>query len=269
VHQGLATAARVAPEAVYILFTDADIEHDRLNLRRLVGRAEAGNLDLVSLIVRLRCASLWERLLIPAFVFFFQKLYPFPLVNEPGRPEAAAAGGCMLARRAALEAAGGVATIRGRLIDDCALAALLKRSGAVWLGLTDSVRSLRAYESLSEIWTMVARSAFVQLNHSLLALMGTVAGMAVVYLVPPLALVAGLAAGDGTTAAVGGVTWLLMAMAYRPTLRLYRLSAAWGLTLPIAGFLYTLMTADSARRHWLGRGGGWKGRNYGKIGAAP
>jgi hopene-associated glycosyltransferase HpnB len=268
VHQGLAAAARVAPEAVYVLLTDADIVHDPLNLRRLVAKAEAGRLDLVSLMVLLHCRGFWERLLMPAFVFFFQKLYPFPRVNDPERPEAAAAGGCMLVRRRALDAAGGVAAIRDRLIDDCALASALKRSGPIWLGLTEEVRSLRVYESLGDIWRMVARAAFTQLDHSWLALAGTVAGMTVVYMVPPLAVALGLAAGDAVSAAGGSIAWLMMAVAYGPTLRLYGLGPGWAFALPTAGVLYTLMTLDAARRHWQGRGGAWKGRHYGKADAA-
>jgi hopene-associated glycosyltransferase HpnB len=268
VHQGLAVATRVAPDAVYALLTDADIVHDPLNLRRLVAKAEVERLDLVSLMVLLHCRSFWERLLIPAFVFFFQKLYPFPRVNDPKRPEAAAAGGCMLVRRRALEAAGGVAAIRDQLIDDCALAGAIKCSGPIWLGLTKDVRSLRAYESLGDIWRMVARAAFTQLDHSWLALAGTVAGMTVVYMVPPLAVALGLAAGDAMSAAGGSIAWLMMALAYWPTLRLYGLGPGWAFALPAAGFLYTLMTLDAARRHWQGRGGAWKGRHYGKADAA-
>jgi hopene-associated glycosyltransferase HpnB len=268
VHQGLAAAARVAPDAVYVLLTDADIVHDPSSVRRLVAKAEAECLDLVSLMVLLHCQGFWERLLIPAFVFFFQKLYPFPRVNDPKRPEAAAAGGCMLVRRRALDAAGGVAAIRDRLIDDCALAGMIKCSGPIWLGLTKDVRSIRAYESLGDIWRMVARAAFTQLSHSWLALAGTVVGMAIVYLVPPLAVALGLATGAAVPAIVGVAAWLLMAVAYWPTLRLYGLGLGWAFALPAAGFLYTLMTLDSARRHWQGRGGSWKGRHYGKADAA-
>lgn len=268
VHQGLAAAARAAPDAVYALLTDADIVHDPSSVRRLVAKAEAEHLDLVSLMVLLHCRGFWERLLIPAFVFFFQKLYPFPRVNTPERPEAAAAGGCMLVRRRVLEAAGGVAAIRDQLIDDCALAGAIKCSGPIWLGLTQDVRSLRVYESLGDIWRMVARAAFTQLGYSWLALAGTVAGMTVVYMVPPLAVALGLAAGAAVPAIAGGIAWLMMALAYWPTLRLYGLGPGWAFALPAAGFLYTLMTVDSALRHRQGRGGAWKGRHYGKADAA-
>ena len=263
VAQGLAYAEKVAPEAAFVLFTDADIEHDPQNLRRLVGKAEAGGLDLVSLMVLLRCRSAWERFLIPAFIFFFQKVYPFPRVNDPDRPEAAAAGGCMLVRRAALRQAGGVESIRGRLIDDCALGTRIKRKGPIWLGLTDSVRSLRAHPRLEDMWNMVARTAFEQLGYSTAALGGTVFGMAVLYLVPPAAAFAGLVAGDAVAGLAGLAAWSLMAFAYGPTVRLYGQPPWSVLTLPLAALLFTLMTADSARRHWKGLGGAWKGRSYG------
>ena len=254
VHQGLEHTG----DAAFVLLTDADIEHPPQSLRRLVAKAEEGDLDLVSLMVRLRCETAWERLLIPAFVFFFQKLFPFPRVNDPDRPEAAAAGGCMLVRRAALERAGGIEAIRDRLIDDCALAAAIKPGGPIWLGLSGDVRSLRSYQRLGQIWTMVARTAYEQLRRSPLALAGTVIGMAVIYLVPPLAVVG----GDVVARACGLAAWLLMAAAYRPTLRLYGLPPWHGLLLPVAAFFYSLMTIDSARRHWRGQGGAWKGRSY-------
>lgn len=266
VHQGLRHADERWPNAEYRLLTDADIEHDPNNLRRLVAKAQSEGRDLVSLMVALHCASRWERLLVPAFVFFFQKLYPFARVNDPQRPEAAAAGGCMLVRRSALDAAGGIAAIRGQLIDDCALAARIKRRGAVWIGLATETRSLRRYDRLSELWLMVARTAFTQLNHSTGVLVATVLAMVVIYGVPPLATVYGIAATNAAAAGLGGLAWLLMAAAFRPTLRLYRLPVWWGLLLPAAAFLFTLMTVDSARRHWRGRGGLWKGRSYGESG---
>ena len=260
VRQGLSLAEAVAPDAPYVLLTDADITHDSESLRRLVAKADAGRLDLVSLMVRLRCDSFWEKLLIPAFIFFFQKLYPFPWVNDPGSRTAAAAGGCMLVRRSALKRAGGVDAIRHHLIDDCALAKLLKKQGSIWLGLSTRVVSERRYQRLSEIWDMVARTAFEQLNHSMPALIGTVAAMLVAYIVPVLAGLGLL--GDGAVV-VGLVTWLgLMAVAFGPTLRLYGLFPAWAALLPVAAALYTLMTVSSAYRYWRGRGGAWKGRRY-------
>ncbi len=262
VHQGLAEAERIAPAAAYVLLTDADIVHDSGTLRRLVARAESEGLDLVSLMVKLRCRAFWEKLLIPAFVFFFQKLYPFSWVNDPARAAAAAAGGCMLVRRDALRAIGGVAAIRDRLIDDCALAAAIKAKGPIWLGLAERETSLRPYDRLADVWSMVARSAFEQLNRSPSALLGAVLGMVLLYVVPPLAALYGGAAGDGWASLVGFGGWALMALAYRPTVRLYGLPDWIALSLPVAGVLYTAMTVDSAVRHWRGQGGGWKGRSY-------
>ncbi|MBC8337594.1 MAG: glycosyltransferase [Rhodospirillales bacterium] len=261
VHQGLEAARTISPDAPFVLLTDADITHDPESLRRLVAKAESDGLDLVSLMVRLRCESLWEKLLIPAFIFFFQKLYPFPWVNDANNTMAAAAGGCMLVRRSALDRAGGVDAIRHRLIDDCALAGQLKANGPIWLGLSTRVVSERRYEHLSEIWDMVARTAFEQLGNSGLALIGTVVAMLVTYVVPPLAGLGFL--GGGPVMAAGLATWLgLMGLAFYPTLRLYGLPLAWGVLLPLAAFLYTLMTISSALRYWQGRGGAWKGRHY-------
>ncbi len=252
----------IAPAVKYLFFTDADIGHDPSGLQCLVAKAEEDDLALTSLMVKLRCESRWERLLIPAFVFFFQKLYPFAWVNDRNRRVAAAAGGCMLVHRETFEAAGGLEAIRDRLIDDCALAALLKPRAPIWLGLDERTASLRAYENLGEVWDMVARTAFVQLRHSFVLLLGTVIGMAVLYLAPPLCLLAGLASGDGATAAMGGAAWALMAALYWPTLKLYNQPAWAALALPLAAFLYTLMTLDSARRHWRNTPGQWKGRRY-------
>jgi len=268
VKQGLEAADKMHGDAPFILLTDADILHDPGSVRRLVAKAERDGLDLVSLMVLLRCRGFWERLLIPAFVFFFQKLYPFPWVNDPKRPMAAAAGGCMLARRQALREIGGIEAIQDRLIDDCALAAAIKKRGAIWLGLTDKVESRRPYETLGEVWTMVSRTAFEQLGHSLPALTGACLAMIVTYMVPPLAAV-GVLGGGWAGVGFGLVAWAgLMPLAFGPTLRLYRLPAAWALTLPLAAFLYTLMTVTSAVRHWRGEGGAWKGRHYGQAPAA-
>ena len=232
-------------------------------LRRLVARAGAGNLDLVSLMVMLESRGAWERLLIPAFVFFFQKLYPFSWVNDSKRATAAAAGGCMLVRRQALERAGGIGAIRDRIIDDCALARIIKAGGSIWLGLTEESRSLRAYTGLAELWNMVARTAFMQLRHSAVLLLLTVAGMGLIYLAPPATLAVGVITWRADLAFLGAAAYGLMMVAYRPTLKLYRQSPWRGMLLPLAGLLYTLMTVDSAFRHWRGRGGGWKGRHYG------
>lgn len=257
-HQGVSHAERTMPAASYVWLTDADVEHDPDELARLVAMARGGQYDLVSLMVRLHCRQGWERLLIPAFVFFFQKLYPFPRVNRARSRVAGAAGGCMLLRRRALRRIGGLEAIRGAVIDDCALARAVKPGGRVWLGLTAATRSLRPYDGLGGIWDMVARSAYTQLRHQPLLLLATVAGMVLVYLVPPAAL----AAGSGWTAAAGGLACLIMASVYLPTLRLYGLPACFGLSLPLAGLLYALMTVDSARRHYAGRRDQWKGRRY-------
>ena len=250
-------------DAVYVLLTDAEIVHHPGNLKRLVYKAETDACHLVSLMVKLRCESFWERWMIPAFVFFFQKLYPFPTVNNADKKMAAAAGGCMLVRRDTLANAGGIKAIRDQLIDDCALGRLIKPKGAIWLGLARRTHSLRAYQTLGEIWNMVARTAFVQLDHSLLALLGTVVGMAVIYLVPPVAVLFGVITGDGGILAAGGLAWAAMALAYSPTLSLYGLSSLHALALPVVAALYTLMTLSSALRHVQGRGGAWKGRFYG------
>jgi len=248
----------------YLLFTDADIAHAPDNLRGLVARAEAGSLTLVSLMARLSVATWSERLMIPAFVFFFDMLYPFAWVNDPRRQTAAAAGGCMLARRDALERAGGIAAIRGQIIDDCALAALMKGQGPIWLGLTDRARSLRPYGGLDDIGRMVARSAYAQLGFSPWRLAGTVLAMAIVYLAAPLLAV--FAAGPARW--FGLAAWLAMAIAFQPMLRFYRRSPAWGVALPLIGALYTLFTVQSAVRTWQGRGGMWKGRAQ-AMAAAP
>lgn len=263
--EGLRGADEVADTAPYVLLTDADIGHPQGNLRRLVAKAEGEGLDLVSLMVRLHCRTFWERALIPAFVFFFQKLYPFPAVNDRGRREAAAAGGCMLVRRDALRQAGGIERVRDRLIDDVALAQAIKHrpdplAPAIWLGLSTTTLSLRRYHRLAEIWRMVARTADAQLGHSLVLLLATVLGMAVVYLVPPLALLTWPLHGSVATAVLGALGWLLMTAAYAPTARLYRLPSPWLATLPSAAALYVAMTIGSALAYRCGVGGSWKGR---------
>jgi hopene-associated glycosyltransferase HpnB len=263
--EGLRRASQRMPEARYVLLTDADIAHDPSNLRKLVSKAEADRLDLVSLMVRLHCEHPWERLLIPPFVFFFRKLYPFAAVNQQRCAVSAAAGGCMLVRRTALARAGGIEAIRDRLIDDVALAQQIKHhprlhAGSIWLGLTDTTHSLRGQTRLGEVWAMVARSADTQLRHSLPLLVLTVVGMFGLYLLPPLAAIAWPLHGDAAVAALGLAGWLAMSLIYWPTVRLYRLGPHWALTLPLAAALYTAMTIDSALQYRRGRGGRWKGR---------
>ncbi|MEA5572435.1 glycosyltransferase [Calothrix sp. UHCC 0171] len=367
--QGIRQASLLKPD--YFLLTDADIQHDCSNLNRLVTKAVQENLDLASIMVKLRCESFWEKLLIPAFVFFFQKLYPFSWVNNPHKSTAAAAGGCILIRRQALERIGGIESIREALIDDCALAGAVKwgqgdagigghedrdiggqgdaetrghedrdigghgdrgigqgdaetrghgdkgifnflislslrlpltaspprrvspssrlplttspphrvspsprlpltaspphrvsSSFPIWLGLSSQTKSLRAYNSLESIWNMVARTAFTQLNYSLFLLLATLMGMFVIYLASPGGFILGLVTGNWLVAGLGLWGWLLMSWAYYPTIRFYQCSPLFAFSLPIIGFLYTLMTFDSALRHWQGRGGAWKGRVY-------
>ncbi|AUB41230.1 Glycosyltransferase, catalytic subunit of cellulose synthase and poly-beta-1,6-N-acetylglucosamine synthase [Nostoc flagelliforme CCNUN1] len=274
VEQGIKSASKFAPD--YFLLTDADIEHDPGNLRRLVAKAVQEDLDLISVMVRLRCESFWEKLLIPGFVFFFQKLYPFRWVNNPNNPTAAAAGGSILIAREALERIGGIQVIRQALIDDCALAQAVKKSrkdkentpcpmpnqGRIWLGLSSLTRSLRPYDSLATIWDMVARTAYTQLNYSPLLLLGTLVGMPLIYLVPPMCVIIGAVWGNWAIALTGLLGWLLMSLAYYPTIRFYKCSPWLAFSLPAIAFLYTLMTLDSALRHWQGRGGAWKGRVY-------
>ncbi|MEH2224382.1 MAG: glycosyltransferase [Nostoc sp.] len=274
VEQGIKSASLFAPD--YFLLTDADIEHDPGNLRRLVAKAVQEDLDMVSVMVRLRCESFWEKLLIPAFVFFFQKLYPFRWVNNPNNPTAAAAGGSILISREALERIGGIQVIRQALIDDCALAQAVKKSGGqgdrennpmlsqgrIWLGLSSLTRSLRPYDSLATIWDMVARSAYTQLNYSPLLLLGTLVGMPLIYLAPPVCVILGAVWSNWAIALTGILGWLLMTFAYYPTIRFYKCSVWFAFSLPAIAFLYTLMTLDSALRHWQGRGGAWKGRVY-------
>lgn len=253
----------LAGEVDLLLLTDADIAHGPALLADLVAAAEANGLDLVSQMARLRTETGWERLVVPAFVYFFAQLYPFRWSNRPGSRTAAAAGGCTLVRRAALERAGGVAAIRGAVIDDVSLARAVKRSGGrTWLGLAGQADSVRPYPRLAELWRMVSRSAYAQLRHSPLLLAGTVLGLALVYLVPPAALVAGAVAGEPWAAAAGGAAWALMAGSYVPMLRYYGRPAPAALLLPFTAALYLLMTVDSAVQHRRGRGAAWKGRTY-------
>ncbi len=264
-NEGLNEVRRRSLDAAYVWLSDADIAHGPATLRRLVAKAERERLDLVSLMAELSCGGVWARLLIPPFVFFFQKLYPFSWVADRNRRSAAAAGGCVLLRTEALSAAGGFTAIRDALIDDCALANRIKpiaraRDRGIWLGLADDSRSLRPYRDLRSIWDMVARSAYTQLHTSPLLLAGTLLGMALTYLAPPLALLAWPWHGSDLAAVAGGAAWALMAAAFLPTLRLYRQPPWRAALLPISALLYSLMTVDSAWRHWRGRGGAWKGR---------
>jgi hopene-associated glycosyltransferase HpnB len=260
--QGVNLSIRKNPSVDFYLFTDADIEHSQETLKIMVTKAERENLQLVSLMVLLNCRNIWEILLIPAFVFFFQKLYPFQWINNPKKPTAGAAGGYILVRRSALEAAGGIYAVRGEIIDDCAISRVIKQNGSIWLGLTRNVKSLRSYTRLSEIWKMVTRTAFDQLNYSVTVLLVTIIGMIIIYLVPPFAVVWGLVFNNNLSLSLGVLCWVIMAIAYLPTQRLYQRPFWETLILPVAAFLYSLMVIDSAKRHWTKRYPSWKGREY-------
>ncbi|HEY6480470.1 MAG TPA: glycosyltransferase [Streptosporangiaceae bacterium] len=268
--QGLSAAG----PSDYVLFTDADIAWEAHTLRRLVAAAEGDDRDLVSQMALLRAATGWERVVVPAFVYFFAQLYPFRRVNVPGSRTAAAAGGCMLVRRGALERSGGLAPISGALIDDVAMGRMIKgQRGRCWLGLTRQVVSVRPYPRLASLWQMVARSAYTQLNYSLALLAGTLTGLLFLYALPPAGAITGLvvllAGGSGPAApaipavpaaGAGLAGWALMSLSYLPMLRLYRLSPLRAPGLPLIALLYAAMTADSARRHYAGRGAEWRGR---------
>jgi hopene-associated glycosyltransferase HpnB len=257
--QGIAAVRSLGLPSDYLLLTDADIAHPAEAVTQLVGRADAEKRDLVSLMVRLRCDSFWEKALIPAFVFFFAKLYPFSWVNNPRNRTAAAAGGCMLVRRSALEEAGGIESIRAELIDDCSLAARIKHRGEgghpIRLDVAARSISLRPYNDWREIWNMIARTAFTQLRYSPLLLAGTLAGMTIIYLAPPVvALVLG---------PLGWPAWLawgVMCCVYAPMLSYYGRSPLWAPFLPLVALFYVSATVGSAVRYWRGKGGQWKAR---------
>jgi hopene-associated glycosyltransferase HpnB len=257
----------------YVLFTDADIEWAPGALRDLVAAAERDDRALVSQMALLRARAGWEKVIVPAFVYFFAQLYPFQRVSSPSARTAAGAGGCMLIRRAALEKAGGLEPVKGALIDDVALGTLLKRDGnRIWLGLTTDIRSVRPYPRLADLWHMIARSAYVQLRYSPLLLAGTVIGLLFLYAAPPAGLLtwaAAAAGGSGKAAALAGVAglagWVLMSRTYLPMLRLYRLSALRAPSLPLIAILYAGMLIDSARRHYTGRTVSWRGRAASRV----
>jgi hopene-associated glycosyltransferase HpnB len=254
VSQGVAEAG----DAELVLLTDADIVHEPAHVSSLVSKIERYGLDLVSEMVRLKCESWAERLLVPAFVFFFQLLYPFEWVNDGLRATAAAAGGTILIRGRALRRIGGIESVRGALIDDVALAASVKRGGRIWLGHSDLARSVRPYESIGDVWRMITRTAFVQLRHSWVLLVLTTAGMALTWVLPPvLALF-----GHGTAFWCGLTAWLMLSASYLPTLSRFRRSPLWAPLLPVVAVFYMAATIGSAVNHYLGRGVAWKGRAY-------
>ncbi len=258
VSQGIAHAT-----APLILLTDADIVHDPQHVATLVAQAERRHLDLVSEMVSLNCDSWAERLLVPAFVFFFQLLYPFDRVNDPTNRTAAAAGGAILIRRAALDRIGGIAAIRGALIDDVALAAAVKQGGRIWLGHSRLARSVRPYPEAADIWRMVARTAYVQLRLSPVMLAATLGGLALVWLVPPAAAIF----GHGLARWIGVLAWVAASASYVPTLRRFGQSPAWAVLLPAVAVFYMAATLSSAVDHHRGRGVVWKRRAYGSTAA--
>jgi hopene-associated glycosyltransferase HpnB len=253
--QGVENAG--AQKAEYFWFTDADIEHAPDTLHRVVQRAEREKLDLVSLMALSQVNSLPERLLIPPFLYFFLKLYPPRWTASRKWKTAGAAGGCVLLRCTALERIGGLAAIRGEVIDDCTLARAVKRSGGgIWMGLTRKSVSLRTYTSFTEIQDLIARTAFTQLGYSGLLLAGTLFGMIVTYLLPVIFAFS----AQPVVWRLGLAAWALMAITYLPTVRFYRMWPLWAAALPVAAAFYTYATWISAVRYWLGRGGQWKGR---------
>src|SRR6516165_4474803 len=254
VRQGIEVARSLQPD--YLLLTDADIVHGSGNLRELVSRCETEGYDLVALMVRLHCRNFWERLLIPAFVFFFFKLYPPRWVADPSRRTAGAAGGCMLIRASTLDRIGGIDSIRGAIIDDCALARRVKSVGKAWLGPSRETISIREYRAVRPIWDMVLRSAFAQLDYSPVMLALTVAMLVLTYLTPPLLLLS----AQPAAMLCGGIAWLGMAIAFLPTLRAYEAPRAIAPLLPLIALFYVAATVASAVLFWRGRGGYWKGR---------
>ncbi len=253
--QGVARAEALEPD--YILLTDADIVHGPHTVAQLVAIAEALDCDLASYMVKLACVSTAEKALIPAFVFFFVMLYPPAWISPSRHRTAAAAGGCILIRPACLEKIGGLAAIRGEVIDDCALAREVKRSGGrIWMGLSSASESIRSYDTFSEIGQMISRTAFNQLDHSSLLLAGTVIGLALTYVLPPLLLLT----GNGIATILGLTAWMLMSFAYFPMVRFYKQRPLWAIALPLIACFYAGATVHSAIRYWRGRGGAWKGR---------
>ncbi|WP_428483585.1 glycosyltransferase [Rhodopila sp.] len=254
VQQGVTEAG----PAELLLLTDADIVHEPAHLRALVAQAERFELDMVSEMVRLACDSPAERALVPAFVFFFQLLYPFAWVNNGSRATAAAAGGTILVRQRAMQRIGGIDSVKTALIDDVALAAAIKKGGRIWLGHAALARSVRPYPRVVDIWRMVTRTAYVQLRYSPLLLIGTTLAMAMIWIVPPVVALT----AHGVAFWCGMATWIMLAMSYLPTLRRFGRSALWAPLLPLVAAFYTAATIGSAVNHYAGRGVAWKGRAY-------
>ncbi len=257
--QGIEQGRQSSPD--YYWFSDADIVHGPSVLSQLVAKSEADRLAMTSLMVKLRCRQFWEKLLVPAFLYFFTLLYPFRAVNDPSSSIAGAAGGCVLLRRGALEAIGGIEAIKGAVIDDCTLARAVKVSGRrIWLGFAGQSRSLRSYGKLGDFWQMVTRSAYVQLNFSPVLLFGTTLGLAMTFLAPP-ALVLSALALQTPGALWAGLACLLLVITYVPTTNYCGISLPWSLTLPLAAVLFGAMTLHSALQHHVGKAGTWRGRD--------
>lgn len=261
----------------WLLLTDADIRHRPGSVQSLLARASgsegAERLDLVSVMARLRAEDFWEQIIVPAFVFFFQLMYPFRRVGDTKSRVAASAGGCVLVRRKSLEDAGGFAAIGGEIIDDVALGRLIKRShGSLWLGLDPGISSIRVYSGLGELWRMVSRTAFDQLHYRWDLLVLTLVALLILLVSPPLVIAGSLYgllgehAGDTAllrTVGWAGMTWVLMAAAYFPAVRYHRVPGIYAWTLPFAAVLFALMTTSSAWIELTGKGPSWRGRSYG------
>lgn len=266
VNNGLVAANEIAPNATYVLLTDADIKHAPGTLSKLVSKAVQEEQAMVSIMATLDARGFWGSLLMPAFIFFFQKLYPFPAINNATSKIGGAAGGCMLIDRKTLDEIGGVETIKGDLIDDCALGKALKdpkgAKRSIWLGFDNGIVSLRDNRQLHTIWKMVTRTAFTQLRFSSILVVGSIIGMALTYLVAPITVLTVPLHGSNVAFALGALAYLGMTLAYVPTLLRYKKSPLWALILPLSAFVYMMMTVSSALNHWRGRGGAWKGRTY-------
>ena len=268
---GVQSALTYRPE--FVLLTDADIHHPPDSARTLVAAAVEHDFDLVSQMARLCISAFWDRLLIPAFVLFFGMVFPFRWSNDPSTSTAAAAGGCLLVRADALAASGGIDAIADAVIDDCALARRIKdharpQGGRTWLGHSQSVCSVRRYDGLQDIWLMVTRSAFAQLDFSNWRLVGTVVGLMVVFVLPPVAVIVGVVVlvlgaslmPSAILLGAGIAAWTLMTASHVPMSRWYGTAVVLALAQPVTAFLYTLMTLDSGRLYWLGVGARWRGR---------
>ncbi|MGI9374281.1 MAG: glycosyltransferase, partial [Hyphomicrobiales bacterium] len=259
-NHGIAHAQKSKPN--FYWFTDADIHHEPGVLTSLVNHAQQNKLALVSLMVRLHVKTFWEKLLVPAFIYYFSLLYPFPAINDRKSKIAGAAGGCILIKRGALEGVGGIAAVRDAVIDDCAVGKIIKKAGnPIWLGLGEHSHSLRGYANLSDFWLMVKRSAFTQLHHSLILTCSALAGLSLTFLAPPFLFLLALGEGTALVGVCAFAAWILMIFTYSPTIRYHGLSSVWSLSLPISALLFGAMTLDSALSGAFGGRTTWRGRD--------